>query len=310
MTGRAGTAAAWSEISRLRGARPRSRFLRLSLWGFFAFAVYAWLSAGLLTTELFAPQRRENLRRFFGEMWPYPLRGRGFDLPGLADWARDLLLERGLAAAGTTLAISVVAICLAGLFGAAASLAAARTFATAEPYLPAPRPAGAWRRGLWRAVAAGTRVLLVFLRSIPEYFWAFLLIALLGPSTWVAILALAMHNTGILGKLDAEVIENLDASPMRALRSIGASRLQLASTAVAPLVTPRLLLFFFYRWETCVREATVIGLLGITSLGFFIQDARARQQVDVMVFFVLLGACLVLLGDLLSALARGFVRKA
>ena len=71
----------------------------------------------------------------------------------------------------------------------------------------------------------------------------------------------------------------------------------------------RFLLFFFYRWETCVREATVLGMLGISSLGFWIQDARARNHYDDMFFLILLGGLLVLIGDLVSAAAREWVRR-
>ena len=79
--------------------------------------------------------------------------------------------------------------------------------------------------------------------------------------------------------------------------------------AVLPVVLPRCLLFFFYRWETCVREATVLGMLGIVSLGFWIQDARARNFYDEMVFFILLGAFLVIIGDMVSTLVRAYVRR-
>jgi phosphonate transport system permease protein len=151
---------------------------------------------------------------------------------------------------------------------------------------------------------------LIFLRSIPEYVWAFLAIALIGPSAWPAVLALALHNAGILGKLDAEVVENLERPSLEALRGLGARRGQLAVFGILPAVLGRWLLFFFYRWETCVREATVLGMLGIVSLGYFIQDARARNQYDTMFLLVLVGAAIVLLGDLVSALARRVVRRA
>ena len=75
------------------------------------------------------------------------------------------------------------------------------------------------------------------------------------------------------------------------------------------MAMPRFLMFFFYRWETCVREATVLGMLGLVSLGFWIQDARARNIYDEMFLFILLGAGLILLGDQLSAIARKFIRK-
>ena len=58
-----------------------------------------------------------------------------------------------------------------------------------------------------------------------------------------------------------------------------------------------------------MREATVLGMLGVVSLGFWIQDARARNHYDEMFFLILLGSALVLLGDLLSFVAREAVRR-
>lgn len=59
-----------------------------------------------------------------------------------------------------------------------------------------------------------------------------------------------------------------------------------------------------------MRETTVLGMLGVSSLGYWVVDARARQNYDEMVFFVLIGAAIVLAGDLVSALARELVRRA
>jgi phosphonate transport system permease protein len=69
------------------------------------------------------------------------------------------------------------------------------------------------------------------------------------------------------------------------------------------------LLYVFYRFETCVREATVLGMLGVVSLGYWIEDARTKQYYDEMAFYLLFGGALVLVVDLLSALARRIVRR-
>ncbi|MDH3592972.1 MAG: ABC transporter permease subunit, partial [Planctomycetota bacterium] len=210
----------------------------------------------------------------------------------------------------STVALSIAAICLAGLFGGIASLLAARTLATPEPFLPGPRRPSRWMRFGWRFTCTGVRILLIFLRAIPEYAWAYLFKAMLGLTAWPAVLALAAHNGGILGRLNAEVVENLDPRTPRAMRALGAGRLQIAATALFPAALNRFLLYFFYRWETCVREATVLGLLGFVSLGWFITDAQVRTKYDEMVLFVLLGSAIILIGDLLSALARGLLRRA
>ena len=296
------------EVRRLRRERPRRRFARFSGGALAVLAAYCWLAGGF-RLDLFDARRLGNLRRFLGELVPYPLRD-GFDLRVAWDWVVDLLSHRGLEAAITTLAIAVAAICLATLVASGLSLLAARNLTTPEAFLQDPVPPPRWARGAGLGVVYATRALLVFLRSIPEYIWAFLLISVIGPSAWPAVLALAIHNAGILGKLGGEVVENLEPRPLSALRALGASRSQIVLAAVYPMALSRLLLFFFYRWETCVREATVLGMLGIVSLGYWIQDARARNQYDTMIFLVALAVALVLIGDLVSTLARRIVRNA
>ena len=273
-------------------------------------AVLAWSNRELWPRELLSPRRLANLERFLGELLPYPLQGQPFDFHVALHWAGEILTEKGWAATGTTLALAVAAIVLAAIGALLFTLPAARTVANPEPFLPALRLPSRLTAGLWSGLVTLVRGLLIVCRSIPEYIWAFLFLAVLGPNAWPVVLALAVHNFGTLGKLGAEVVEDLEERPLAALRSLGATRLQIAATAIFPITLPRFLLFFFYRWETCVREATVLGMLGISSLGFWIVDARARNHYDEMFFFVLLGAALVLMGDLVSALVRSFVRRA
>lgn len=298
------------EIRRLYRRRPRSRFARASGLALLALVAVSWANRDLWPGGFFSERRLANLERFLGELRPYPLQGKPFDLGVAASWAGEILSDKGAAAAGVTLAMSVAAIVLAALWGLVMTFTAARTLATPEPYLPGPRQPAPWHAGLWRLLVGSTRLVLIFIRAIPEYVWAFIFLSILGPTAWPVVLALAFHNAGILGKLTAEVVENLEPEPLAALRGVGASRLQITAGGIFPLILPRFLLFFFYRWETCVREATVLGMLGIVSLGYWIVDTRARNHYDEMFFFVLLGAAIVLVGDLVSAVAREAVRRA
>ncbi len=307
------------EIHLLYHQRPRSRLARWSGLALLALMVWAWTSGELDPGELFNQRRLGNLERFLGELRPYPLQERaaaepvaegGSALRATGAWLAEVMSSRGWSAAVITLALSIAAIVLAALAALALAPAATRTIARAEPYLPAPRPPNRARQVLWWLVVTLARAVMIFVRSIPEFVWAFVLLALLGPTPWPAVLALALHNAGILGKLTSEVAENLDPAPLAALRGMGASRSQILLLGVFPLVFPRFLLFFFYRWETCVREATVLGMLGIVSLGYWIVDARARNHYDEMFVLVLIGAAIVLVGDLVSAAAREVVRRA
>ena len=306
-------------IHQLFEQRPRSRFVRWSLAVLATLAIWAWSDHKLWPEDFLSERRMANLERFLNELRPYPLQIAEADdnldsLTIASSWSLELFTTKGLEATIATLALSVAAIVLAAAGALVLGPLATRTLAKADPYLVQARsPISGrqrWRRWGWIGLVAGVRLFFVALRSIPEYVLAFLLLSILGPTAWPLLLALAIHNLGILGRLNAEVLENLDPRPLAALRGLGASRRQLAVFAHFPLALPRFLLYFFYRWETCVREATVLGMLGMVSLGYWIVDARARQHYDEMFFFVILGAALVLVGDVVSALARGFARRA
>jgi phosphonate transport system permease protein len=296
-------------VRRLARDRPGSPFLRTSAAALIALTASAWMAGDFRVADFASETRFGNARRFASELRPFPLQSREWDWQIASAWAVDVMSTRGWDASLTTLAISIAAIILAGLAALPVAFAASRSVTTAEPYLHDTRvPSWPVRMG-WLSLVSVTRVALIFLRAIPEYVWAFMLVVTLGPTLWAAVLALAIHNTGILGKLNAEVMENLEPDTLMALRGLGAKRRQIALVGLLPLVIPRFLLFFFYRWETCVREATVLGMLGIVSLGFFIQDARARQYYDVMLALIVLASVLVLVGDVLSAAAREVIRR-
>ncbi len=301
---------AGATVAELWRARPRSRFVRGSLIAFAVLLCGSWVIGNFDFADAFSARRGDNLARFLTDVRPYPLQGRDWDWGIALDWAAGILADGGWAAVVATVAISVLAIVIAAALGSLLALPAARTWATPEPWLPSGRQPSRGQEWAWRAVVAVTRLLLIGLRSLPEYLLAFLLVAMLGPTAWPVVLALALHNTGILGRLGAETVENAEVRPLAALRAAGARRSQVAAVGVFPATVSRLLLYFFYRWETCVREATVLGMLGVVSLGYLIADARTRMQHDKFVFLILLGALIVIAGDFVSALARRIVRGA
>ena len=305
-----------TEIRRLHSRRPRRPLVKASVVALLGFMVAAWFVGDFSQSELLSGQRLANTQRFLGELRPWPIQQLPAGTPLVeqvkigAIWFAEKWRSRGAEAIATTLAISIVAILLAGCWGGFLSLLSARNLSTAQPFLATgKRPVLALRMAWW-LVSFVARTLLTLVRALPEYIWAFILLALFGPSVWPMILALALHNAGILGKLSAEVIENIDPRTPRALRSLGASRMGIIAAYIVPVLSPRFMLYFFYRWESCVRESTVLGMLGMASLGFWIVDARARNMYDDMMFFVICGAILVVLGDLVSALVRYRLRCA
>ena len=302
-------------IRALRRNRPRSRFVRGSIGVFLLGLVAAWFVHDFDFGEAFSERRVKNLESFVTRLRPKPVRDSDWDWGEVFGWAGDRLathddekhlVDGGAEASLNTVAISVLAIVLAAFAAAFLSVPAARNIMAKDPFAHQLQEPGFWSR-----LGVGvTRFFLVLLRCLPEYLLAFFFVAIFGLSAWPAVLALAIHNAGILGRLNAETIENVEGAPPRALRAAGAKRRSLIAFAIFPAVLPRFLLYFFARWETCVREATVLGLLNLPALGKLISDARVRFRYDQMLFFVLLGVAIVVIGDLVSAWLRRVVREA
>ena len=289
--------------------RPRDWFVRGSLAVIGSLMLVSWFVGNFDWLDLVSERRQANLNRFLEEMRPFPLQGVEWDWGVALAWGTEAWTLHGAEAVWATLWFSILAIGLAAVASIPLALPAARNFARAEPFAVETGRAKRVHRVAWASVRLLSRGLLVGMRSIPEYLAAFLLLAILGPTPITAVLALAIHNTGILGRLGAETVENIPSPAPASLRAVGGRRSQLAVWVLLPELLPRLLLYFFYRWETCVRESTVLGLLGIVSLGFWIDDARTRGHTDVLIFYVGLGVGIVIVGDLISSVAREWLRR-
>ena len=304
----------------LRRTAPRDWLVRGGVLLTLGLVLLSWNVGARLTTDLTAQQRSDRLGRFVTKLTPEPvrpadklatfdervtaLRENGGEVGG---WASDLWRRNGAKALLNTLAIATAAIILAGLGAALLLPLGSRALARGEPF-GVLGTATLWVRFLWEGLGLLTRGIFVLARSVPEYIYAFLLVALLGPSAWPLVFALAIHNVGILGRLWGEVMENQRPEASQQWVRSGASRGQTFLGSLAPLSFNRFLLFFFYRWETCMREATILGMLGISSLGYYISISRNYFHYDRMLFYVLLGAAVIFAGDLLSDWLRRRLR--
>ena len=166
-------------------------------------------------------------------------------------------LKLTLAASFQTLAYSVAAITVAVLIavpmGVLASGVAARSSRTGLP------------------VAVASRFLLGAIRSVHELVWAVLFVYALGLSSATAVLALALPYAGILGRIYADLLNDVPEEPLRALRSSGASPFQVFLFGRLPMAFPDMLSYSFYRFECAIRSAAILGFVGIPGLGYEIQ---------------------------------------
>ena len=195
-------------------------------------------------------------------------------------------------AALETLAMSAVGTLLAVVFGLALALPAARSHAQ-DP-------------ARWRGVA---RLLLNALRSTPELVWAALLLIAAGLGPFAGTLALALHTTGVLGRLFAETLENAPPSPAFALRVRGVSGWRVFLYATLPQVLPQVLSYSLYRWENNIRAAAVLGVVGAGGLGQMLAFYMGLFQMGETSTVLLAMLVLVALVDALSYAVRNALSR-
>src|SRR5690606_11780253 len=120
----------------------------------------------------------------------------------------------------------------------------------------------AWRIG--QLVLA--RLTAMISRGVPEVMWAFLFIAFFGPGLVAGTLAIAVHTVGVLTRVFGEAVDNLALN--RFELSCGASRPAAYAMVAAPLAWRDWTTYVFFQFESNVRAAVVLGLIGVGGLGF------------------------------------------
>jgi phosphonate transport system permease protein len=163
-------------------------------------------------------------------------------------------------------------------------------------------PASRLHEGDAAATRGATRLVLNALRAVPELVWAGLLLIAAGLGPFAGTLALALHTTGVLGRLFAEAIENAPPGPAAALRAQGVGNVRVFAYATLPQVLPQLMSYTLYRWENNIRAAAVLGVVGAGGLGQLLQFHMGLFHMGKTA--TILGAMLLLVA-LVDALSYG-----
>jgi phosphonate transport system permease protein len=195
-------------------------------------------------------------------------------------WLHKIVIHEIVPGVAQTLVLSQIALVATAIMALAAFPAVSRRFA-----------------GRFGQVLG--RIWLVVVRSTPEYMLAYVLLQLLGPSMLPAIIALSLHNAGIVGYLmgrHADMIEYRPDAP---------KGLNLYAYETVPRLYGQFLAYMLYRWEIIVRESAIFGLLGVATLGYYVDAAISELRFDVA--FVLIVA-VVLLSAGIDALSRSLRR--
>ncbi|WP_041701281.1 PhnE/PtxC family ABC transporter permease [Gottschalkia acidurici] len=148
------------------------------------------------------------------------------------------------------------------------------------------------------------RGILGLMRAIHELVWAWLFVAAIGLTPYAAIFAIAIPYGGILGRIFADILNDVPHEPIEALKSSGASRLQILFYTYLPIAKTDMISYTMYRFECAVRSSTIMSFVGLGGLGFQIQLALQDlnySQAWTYMFFLLV---LIVLIDFWSSLIR------
>jgi phosphonate transport system permease protein len=243
-----------------------------------ALVVASFWSLDLQWAQFLSLDAARSIARFVGEFFPPDLS------PGF--------VSKVAVGAVETLAMSLLGTLLAAVAGLALALPAARL-----------------HEGDAARARAPTRLLLNALRAIPELVWAALLLISAGLGPLAGTLALALHTTGVLGRLFAESLENAPPGPAFALRAQGVGPLRVLCYATLPQVLPQLLSYSLYRWENNIRAAAVLGVVGAGGLGQLLSFHMGLFQMGKTATVLIAMLLMVALVDALSFAARRWMTR-
>lgn len=237
-------------------------------WGLLA-AVLAWSWQGAEMNPVMLWRDADNMRVFAADFFP----------PDFSDWRlflEEMLITVQIAVWGTALAI-VCSIPLGIL--------------CSENLVP-------W----W--VCQPVRRLMDAFRSINEMVFAMLFVVAVGLGPFAGVLALFVGTTGVLSKLFAEAVESIEPGPVEGVRATGASALQEVIFGVIPQVLPLWISYALYRFESNVRSATVVGMVGAGGIGVLLWESIRGFQMAQTCAILLIIIVVVSLIDIVSQRLR------
>jgi phosphonate transport system permease protein len=135
-----------------------------------------------------------------------------------------------------------------------------------------------------------TRRLMDACRAINEMVFAMLFVVAVGLGPFAGVLALFIHTTGVLAKLFSEAVEAIEPGPIEGVKATGANKLEEIIYGVLPQVMPLWISYSLYRFESNVRSATVVGMVGAGGIGVTLWEAirgfQFQQTCALMVFII------------------------
>lgn len=165
----------------------------------------------------------------------------------------------------------------------------------------------AWNTSPNHVVYTGVRAVLSFIRAVPEIVFALVFVPTVSLGAMAGVLAIMLHNVGVLGKLIAELVEAAEPGPQEAVAASGAPQILIATHGVLPQILPNVLSHAFYRLEVSVRSVLVLGFVGAGGIGQQLFIHFRMFQYEKVFVDVLAIMALVIFIDYLGAFVRSRV---
>lgn len=250
------TCSDWSAGLGDRRRPVRSRLARWSAAAIVPGFVLAWFASDVSLSGLTSPRAREMTGRLLDDMWPLA--------PPRGGWrALWVAIPDTVTMAILAMAVAVFITVVVGPWAVRARPAAMDEHIRLS------------HRHLRTALRWAGRALLLILRSVPPTVWAVIALLALFPGVLPGALALGLYTGGILGRLVAEAWESIDIRPRDALRAIGTKGWLATVAAVVPPSAHHLATYTLYRFEICIRETAIVGVVGAAGLGLLIGESLA-----------------------------------
>jgi phosphonate transport system permease protein len=247
---------------------PKSSLLGMLAWGgLIAVLAASWQGADMRPLDLVRDSG--NMAKYAADFFP----------PNFSQWRfylQEMLVTLQIAVWGTALAV---------------------VFAIPLGLLSSANIAPAWVRQPVRRVMDAAR-------AINEMVFAMLFIVAVGLGPFAGVLALFVHTTGVLAKLFSEAVESIDAQPVEGIRATGANALEEIVYGIIPQVLPLWISYSLYRFESNVRSASVVGMVGAGGVGVILWEIiRGFQYAETCAVMIIIVVTVTLI-DLVSARIR------
>lgn len=155
-----------------------------------------------------------------------------------------------------------------------------------------------------RGIYLTAKVFMNVTRTIPDLFWAILLVAAVGGGPFAGAIALTIFAMAIMAKLFSETIDDADPGPLEAARASGARHSAAVKTSVLPQVLPSYVSYALYIFELTIRASAIVGLVGAGGIGRVIEAQRVFFRFDRILAIVIVIVVVVFILDQISNALR------